>query len=136
MAPAVQSSQIVDCVCVCRLGFPRVSRKSTCPRSTRWQLRLRPTEDFQTRVDLGATKVTREARARGDRSDINLTAAFSHRYVKLLKKQTFKLSVAGCFKICLTLAPTRGISTDLYGDSNSFKYFLQLDDFMSNGTTQ
>ena len=86
MAPAVQSSQIVDCVCVCRLGFPRVSRKSTCPRSTRWQLRLRPTEDFQTRVDLGATKVTREARARGDRSDINLTAAFSHRYVKLHQK--------------------------------------------------
>ena len=86
MAPAVQSSQIVECVCVCRLGFPRVSRKSTCPRSTRWQLRLRPTEDFQTRVDLGATKVTREARARGDRSDINLTAAFSHRYVKLHQK--------------------------------------------------
>ena len=99
MAPAVQSSQIVECVCVCRLGFPRVSRKSTCPRSTRWQLRLKPTEDFQTRVDLGATKVTREARARGDRSDINLTAAFSHRYVKLHQKQTFKLSVAGCFKI-------------------------------------
>ena len=86
MAPAVQSSQIVECDCVCRLGFPRVSRKSTCPRSTRWQLRLRPTEDFQTRVDLGATKVTREARARGDRSDINLTAAFSHRYVKLHQK--------------------------------------------------
>ena len=86
MAPAVQSSQIVECDCACRLGFPRVSRKSTCPRSTRWQLRLKPTEDFQTRVDLGATKVTREARARGDRSDINLTAAFSHRHVKLLKK--------------------------------------------------
>ena len=37
-------------------------------------------------MDLGATKVTREARARGDRSDINLTAAFSHRYVKLHQK--------------------------------------------------